>query len=139
MIAPQLAYYDVLDVLLAGTSAWQSPQLIETAGDYVQGAIFSSGYFEGLGDAGVNSFVEEYKANFDAAPGILAATGYDTIKYLMEVIADEDVRTRRTLKEALLYYYFDGVTGGISFDFHGEVEKESLILTVSGDHFSVFR
>ncbi len=139
MIAPQLAYYDVLDVLLAGTSAWQSPQLIETAGDYVQGAIFSSGYFEGLGDAGVNSFVEEYKANFDAAPGILAATGYDTIKYLMEVIADEDVRTRRTLQEALPYYYFDGVTGGISFDSHGEVEKESLLLTISGDHFSVFR
>jgi len=139
MIAPQLAYYDVLDVLLAGTSAWQSPQLIETAGDYVQGAIFSSGYFEGLGDAGVGSFVEEYKANFDAEPGILAATGYDTIKYLMEVISDEDVRTRRTLKKALLYYYFDGVTGGISFDFHGEVEKESLLLTISGDHFSVFR
>ena len=139
MIAPQLAYYDVLDVLLAGTSAWQSPHLIETAGDYVQGAIFSSGYFEGLGDAGVNSFVEEYKANFDAAPGILAATGYDTIKYLMEVIADEDVRTRRTLQEALLYYYFDGVTGSISFDSHGEVEKESLLLTISGDHFSVFR
>ncbi len=139
MIAPQLAYYDVLDVLLAGTSAWQSPQLIETAGDYVQGAIFSSGYFEGLGDAGVDSFVEEYKANFDAEPGILAATGYDTIKYLMEVISDEDVRTRRTLKKALLYYYFDGVTGGISFDSHGEVEKESLLLTISGNHFSVFR
>jgi len=139
MIAPQLAYYDVLDILLAGTSAWQSPHLIETAGDYVQGAIFSSGYFEDLGDAGVNSFVEEYKANFDAVPGILAATGYDTIKYLMEVIADEDVRTRRTLQEALPYYYFDGVTGGISFDSHGEVEKESLLLTISGKHFSVFR
>ena len=50
----------------------------------------------------VDSFVEEYKANFDAEPGILAATGYDTIKYLMEVIADEDVRTRRTLQKALL-------------------------------------
>jgi ABC-type branched-subunit amino acid transport system substrate-binding protein len=139
MIAPQLAYYDVLDILLAGTSAWQSPHLIETAGDYVQGAIFSSGYFESLGDGGVNSFVEEYKANFDAAPGILAANGYDTIKYLMEVVADKDVRTRRTLQKALLYYYFDGVTGGISFDSHGEVEKESLLLTISGDHFSVFR
>ncbi|OPX34143.1 MAG: hypothetical protein B1H12_10605 [Desulfobacteraceae bacterium 4484_190.2] len=139
MIAPQLAYYDVLDVLLAGTSAWQSPQLIETAGDYVQGAIFSSGYFEDLGDAGINSFVEEYKANYDAEPGILAATGYDTIKYLMEVIGDEDVRTRRTLQEALPYYYLDGVTGGISFDSHGEVEKESLLLTISGNHFNVLR
>jgi ABC-type branched-subunit amino acid transport system substrate-binding protein len=87
----------------------------------------------------VNFFVEDYKANFDAEPGILAATGYDTIKYLMEVIADEDVRTRRTLQEALQYYYFDGVTGGISFDSHGEVEKESFLLTISGDHFSVFR
>jgi ABC-type branched-subunit amino acid transport system substrate-binding protein/predicted negative regulator of RcsB-dependent stress response len=140
MIAPQLVYHDIHDVLLAGTSAWQSPQLLETAGDYVQGAIFSSGYFEGLDDAGVNAFVTEYKANFDSVPGILAATGYDTIKYLMEVFADEDVRTRRILQEALFNYtYFDGVTGSISFDSSGEVEKESILLTISGNHFNVFR
>ena len=84
--------------------------------------------------------MERYQTNFDSEPGILAATGYDTIKYLMEVFSDVDVRTRRALREALLnYYYFDGVTGSISFDSHGEVEKESLLLTISGNHFNVFR
>jgi ABC-type branched-subunit amino acid transport system substrate-binding protein len=140
MIAPQLVYHDVHNVLLGGTSAWQSPQLLETAGDYVQGAIFSSGYFDGLDDAGVSAFVEEYKANFDSEPSILAATGYDTIKYLMEVFSDESVRTRRILQDALFnYYYFDGITGSISFDSSGEVEKESILLTISGNHFNVYR
>ena len=139
MIAPQLVYYDVLDVLLTGTSAWQSPQLIETAGDYIQGAIFSSGFFKDVGDERVHTFVEEYEANFEVVPGILAATGHDTIRFLREVIAEESIRTRRDLQEALLdYYYFDGVTGDISFNSRGEVEKQPLLITVSGERFTLF-
>ncbi|MFO7739706.1 MAG: penicillin-binding protein activator [Desulfatiglandaceae bacterium] len=140
MIAPQLAYYDVVDVLLMGTSLWQSPQLIETAGDYVQGALFSSGFFEGLEVPTVKVFVQAYKTNFDATPGILAATGHDTIKFLKELIARENIRTRRDLHKALFdSYYFNGVTGNISFNFEGEVEKEPLILTISGSRMKLFR
>ena len=140
MIAPQLVYHDVLNVLLTGTSAWQSSRLIETAGDYVQGAIFSSGFFKDIGDKRVNAFVEEYEANFEAVPGILAATGNDTIRFLREVLAKESIRTRRDLQEALLdYYYFDGVTGNISFNSQGEVEQQPLLITVSGEHFTLFR
>jgi branched-chain amino acid transport system substrate-binding protein len=140
MIAPQLVYHDVRNVQLTGTSAWQSSRLIETAGVYVQGAIFSSGFFKDIGDKRVNAFVEEYEANFEAVPGILAATGHDTIRFLREVLAEESIRTRRDLQEALLdYYYFDGVTGDISFNSEGEVEKQPLLITVSGEHFTLFR
>ena len=140
MIAPQLVYHDVMDVQLVGTSAWQAPQLIEMAGDYVQGAIFPSGYFKDLEDPMVGAFVEEYIANFDATPGILAATGYDMIKFLSEVVADEALRTRRDMQDALYnYYYFNGVTGDISFDSQGEVEKEPFLLTVSDKKFTVLR
>ena len=68
MIAPQLAFYDVLEVQLLGTSAWQSPQLVEMAKDYIQGALFCSGFVGDSEEAGVRVFVEEYRDNFDAAP-----------------------------------------------------------------------
>jgi ABC-type branched-subunit amino acid transport system substrate-binding protein len=140
MIAPQLVYHDVMDVLLMGTSLWQSPQLIEMAGDYVQGALFSSGFFEGLEDPAVKGFVQAYEANFDAVPGILAATGHDTIKFVQELIAQENIRTRRDLHKALFnYYFFNGVTGNMSFDSEGEVEKEPLLLMISGNRMKLFR
>ena len=133
MIAPQLVYHDVAEVLLMGTSLWQSPQLIEMAGDYVQGAIFSSGFFEGLGDPLVNVFSQEYRSNFDASPGILAATGYDTMRLLKKVMAEEGIRTRKGFQKALLEYQdFEGITGKIFFDPQGEIQKEPLLLTISG-------
>ena len=133
MIAPQLVYHDVAEVLLMGTSLWQSPQLIEMAGDYVQGAIFSSGFFERLGDPLVNVFSQEYRSNFDASPGILGATGYDTMRLLKEVMADEGIRTRKGFQKALLEYQdFQGITGKVSFDPKGEIRKEPLLLRISG-------
>ena len=133
MIAPQLAYHDVLDVQLMGTNLWQSPQLTEMAGDYVQDAIFPSGFVEMPGEPGVQSFVRDFRENFDASPGILAATGYDTIRLLKEVMALEGIRTRKDVQKALLEFQdFSGVTGDISFNSEGEAEKVPLLLTISG-------
>jgi branched-chain amino acid transport system substrate-binding protein len=139
MIAPQLMYYDVTDVQLIGTSLWQSQKLIEMAGKYVQGAIFPSGFFRGLDDPQVREFVRRYKDIFASEPGILAATGYDTAGIFKAVMADFYIRTRRDLRKALLSIrHYDGVTGTISFDTEGEVEKEPLMLTITGRHMMVF-
>jgi branched-chain amino acid transport system substrate-binding protein len=140
MIAPQLAYHDVLDVQLMGTNLWQSPQLIEMAGDYVQDAIFPSGFVELSGEPGVMWFVKDYQENFDASPGILAATGYDTIRLLKKVMASEGIQTRKDVQKALLGIQdFTGVTGNISFDPQGEAKKDPLLLTISGKGMIVAR
>ena len=140
MIAPQLVYHDVLDVQLIGTSLWQSPELIDMAGDYVQDAVFPSGFIEGSGQVGVEEFLEKYRAGFDSDPGILAATGYDTIRLLKEIMDREDVLTRRNIHEALIECKdFQGVTGTISFDSRGEAVKELILLTVSGRRIVVSR
>ena len=139
MIAPQLAYYDVSGVQLLGTSLWQSPQLLETARDYVQGAVFPSGFFEGSGEPGVELFVKKYRMNYESSPGILAAAGYDTIRLLKYVMVYEDVRTRTGVQRGLLRCMdFAGVTGMIFFNSHGDLENEPILLTVSGKKMKVF-
>jgi branched-chain amino acid transport system substrate-binding protein len=140
MIAPQLVYHDVTDVLLMGTSLWQSPQLLETASDYIQGAIFPSGFFEKSGEPGVENFVEKYKENFESSPGTLAAIGYDTVRLIKYVMEHEGARTRMGLKRALFRCPdFAGVTGMIYFDYRGELAKEPILLTVSGNKTTLFR
>jgi len=134
MIAPQLTFYDVLEVQLLGTSPWQSPKLVEMAKDYIQGALFCSGFVGDSEEAGVQIFVEEYRDNFDADPGILAANGYDTIRLLKQVLSDKEIRTRKDLVNALLGSQgFYGVSGVITFDPNGEAEKEPILLTISGN------
>ena len=103
-------------------------------------SIFPSGFFERTGDSCVSDFAEEYFAAFDAMPGILAATGYDTIGLLKHMMAVNGVRTRGELKDALLECRdFPGLTGNVVFDPEGEVEKEPFLLTISGRRMVVYR
>lgn len=140
MIAPQLAFHDVLGVQLLGTSAWQSPKLVEMAKDYIQGALFCSGFVGDSEEPGVRVFVEEYRENFDADPSILAANGYDTIRLLKKVLSEEEIRTRKDLVKALLASQgFRGVSGIITFDANGEAEKEPILLTISGKKMVLFQ
>jgi ABC-type branched-subunit amino acid transport system substrate-binding protein len=140
MIAPQLPYHDVQDVLLIGTSLWQSPQLIETARDYVQNAIFPSGFFEKSGKPDVRTFIASYKANYDSEPGMLAAVGYDTVRILQQIMEGEDVQTRKDIRNKLFEIQgFEGVTGDIIFDSQGELQNGPFLLTVSGRRMRLVR
>jgi ABC-type branched-subunit amino acid transport system substrate-binding protein len=138
LIASQLAFHDVVGVRLLGTNLWNSPQLIEIAGKYVHGALFPSGFFPGSGYIGVDSFVDQYKANFGQQPGLLAATGYDTIRMVKGILRGEgrDIRTREGLRSALAENSnFDGVTGSMVFDDNRRAKRDLLLLTVSGKYF----
>jgi ABC-type branched-subunit amino acid transport system substrate-binding protein len=136
LIAPHFPFHNVFNILFLGTSLWQSSELIETSGDYVQGAIFPSGFFEKSSSETIKEFVELYKENFESEPGALAANGYDTTRFLKRLKAERKIRTREDFLKALLAHdsFFYGVTGRISFDAQGEVEKDPILLTISGRH-----
>ena len=139
LIAPQFPFYNIFGVRLLGTRVWQSSELIEQAGNYVQGAIFPVAFFAEGQSEELREFVELYRDTFGSEPTDLAADGYDTIRLLRAVINDGDgVNTRRGLQRRLMVYDdFSGVTGRISFDEQGEVEKGPILLTISGKRFYV--
>jgi ABC-type branched-subunit amino acid transport system substrate-binding protein len=133
LIAPQFPFYSVFDIHFLGTSLWQSEELIAQAGEYIQGAIFPSGFFRSGVSGPVEDFVAVYKKNFESEPGILAATGYDTMMFIKNFMKKKGVKTRRDFLKALLEAEsYSGLTGIISFDREGEVTKDPFLLTVSG-------
>jgi branched-chain amino acid transport system substrate-binding protein len=138
LITPQFPFYSIFDVRFLGTSLWQSPELIDQAGPYVQGAIFPTGFFLENDSDIAKDFVKRYRENFEKEPGILAATGYDTIQLVKSVMGKGPIRTRKEFQTALFAqddYY--GVTGWIAFDQDGEVIKDPILLTVSDSHFAI--
>ena len=137
MIAPQLVFHDVVGVRLLGTRTWHSPRLMDLAKDYLQGAVFSTGFLPESRAPEVAAFVTAYRENFGVLPGILAASGYDTIKLLGQIVQSARPQTHEALREALLgLEIFEGVTGPITFDEQGDAQKVPVLLTVSGKNLA---
>ncbi|MDB9823162.1 penicillin-binding protein activator [Deltaproteobacteria bacterium] len=140
LIAPQFPFYNVFNVPFLGTSLWLSDDLLDTAGSYIQGAIFPAGFFLGNDSEIVKNFVESYNENFELDPGILAANGYDTIRLIKDILGNSRISTRIDFQKALFEHdIFYGVTGEISFDVKGEVEKPPILLTVYGRSLYLLR
>ncbi len=133
MITPQLPYHDVQDIQLMGTSLWQSQKLVELASNYIQGAIFPSGFFNKSDAPVVKTFISDYRQVYGAAPGILAATGFDTMNLLKKILEKKYVTTRKNIRNELFRLQdFEGVTGNIQFDEQGELQNDPFLLTISG-------
>jgi len=133
LIAPQFPFHKVFRVRFLGTSLWQSPELVEHAGEYLQGAIFPSGFSAQSQSPSVKEFVALYRKAYDAEPGILAAEGYDTLMFLSHVLVKEAPKTRQDLQRAMRACKdFTGVSGKMIFNDHREAIKNPTLYSIRG-------
>jgi ABC-type branched-subunit amino acid transport system substrate-binding protein len=140
LVAPQFPFHGVFHVRLLGSSLWQSKELLRTAGDYLQGAIFPSAFFSDANSEVVKAFVSRYREEYGTDPGVLAATGYDSILFLRSLFRKNVIRTREDLLKALKGAQgFYGVTGHIAFDQNREVLKKPALLSIQGRKITPLR
>jgi len=133
LIAPQFPFHKVFRVRFLGTSLWQSPELVEHAGEYLQGAIFPSGFSAQSQSPSVKEFVTLYRKAYDAEPGILAAEGFDTLMFLSHVLVKEAPKTRKDLQRAMRACKdFTGVSGKMIFNDRREVIKNPTLYSIRG-------
>jgi ABC-type branched-subunit amino acid transport system substrate-binding protein len=136
LIIPQLAYYDVNDVLLIGTNLWHSKVLIEMADRYAQGAIMPDAFFVNSESPQVRAFVDKFEETYQEKPGFIEAVVYDSAMLLLGIINNPHVRYRSELREELLNLIeFQGVTGLTRFDENGDAQKKLHLLTIKGRKF----
>ena len=136
LLIPQLAFYDVRDVILLGTNLWHSRTLLDLAGQYVQGAILPDGFFAGSSSALVRQFVRRYEDAYQEEPGYIEAILFDSAMILFDVVRRPEVRFRGDIRTALTDHSgFEGVTGHTRFDETGEAIKQTFLLRIEGDEF----
>ena len=136
LIVPQLAYHDIRDVYLLGTNLWHSPDLINIAEQYVQGAIMPDGFFADSNSANVREFVESFEETYQQKPGFIEAVVYDSAMMLFQVMIQPNVRYRSEIRDEILNLgYFRGVTGVTRFDENGDVQKKLILLQIKGRKF----
>lgn len=131
LIAPQLAFYGLEEVQLLGTNGWNDAELPKLARQFVEGAVFTDGFFRHSTYPFIQEFVDLYFNRYQEEPTILEAQGYDTAGILLNLLNDPQVQSREDMRRALAQIQnYPGVTGATRFDFIGEADKVLFILQV---------
>jgi ABC-type branched-subunit amino acid transport system substrate-binding protein len=134
LIAPHLAFYEVNEIVLLGTNAWNSTQLVELAGEYVRDAIFVDGFFPESNMDYVREFVEHYMRAFQTEPRVLEAQGYDSLLMLADSFSYAPLKTRDQVREALAGMEgYPGLSGYTRFNEDGSAKKRLYILSIVGN------
>ncbi len=131
MIASQLAFYDVRGIKLLGTSLWHSVDLLKKSPEYLEGAVFTDSFFVNGFLPETNDFVDIYYSTYSREPGNIEALSYDTMKLVLRILEDPQIKTRAEFIRSLpAIQGFRGVTGSISFSGHRVAQKDAFILRV---------
>ncbi len=131
MIVSQLAYYQITGIRLLGTSGWDSPELLKTDPEHLQGAIFVDGFFSNSFRPEVNTFIESFYMSYGREPDAMEALVYDATEMAIRLIVRNRGGTREAFRKGLMQVKgYQGVTGRTSFSPSRDAEKELFILTV---------
>jgi outer membrane PBP1 activator LpoA protein len=135
LIAPHLAFQNVLGVRLLGTSDWHDRGLLSLAGQHVDGAVFPTGFFAGSTQPQLKEFQAAYQRAFAKTPSYLAAQSYDAMQLLARELlagANERGEVGRRLRSGSLHA---GASGVIAIDRSGRVTKRPHLVGVERGAF----
>ncbi len=124
-----------MDVRFFATSPIEGKELLEIAGEAVDGLEYAYPYDpEGSSNEEL-AFREKYKQKYGSENEMLSANGYDTLKILSKCIEQEqnDVEKVKTCLYSTKNYA--GAGGAFSFDQNGDAVKHLIIKTVKEGTF----
>jgi ABC-type branched-subunit amino acid transport system substrate-binding protein len=131
LLAPQLAFYDVNEVLLVGSDGWNSPWLVELGEHYVEGALFTGGFVQDLENPQIRELSEKYWLTFGEDPQSLAVQAYDAARVIRAGIESGMVLDRASLREYLMNLEdFPSAEGLLTTDENGDIQQKPYLLTV---------
>jgi branched-chain amino acid transport system substrate-binding protein len=121
---------------LLGGDGWDSPSLVEVAGDAMEGNFFSN-HFSGEDQSPViQEFIKKFRAKYNENPDAMAALGYDSAMILADAIKRAGGTEPEKLRDAIAATKdFPGVTGKITIDEKRNASKSAVILTIKDGKF----
>ena len=122
-----------------GGDTWETPEVIQIAGDSAEGAVYSSFYDPAapLTDRTaefLDAFAKEYGEDTLAAG--VTALGFDAYLLAIETIKKAGTVDGPTLRDTLAATKdFEGATGYVTLDENGDAVKPAVIKTIQGGQF----
>ncbi|NLH48931.1 MAG: ABC transporter substrate-binding protein [Myxococcales bacterium] len=135
LLAPQLVYYGLKDVMLLGINSWNTDELARKAGSYLSRSVFVDGFFaHSTANGEVAPFVQQYQDSFHQPPSFLAAIGYDTAHLVARALGGHGELDREGFRRELLKVHdLSGVTGEMTVGEDREIQRHLYLLRVGGE------
>ena len=133
LIVPQLIFYNIDSVTLLGTNSWNSPELLEIAGKFLNDSgVFVDGFYLDSPQPRVHDFVERFKSSLGENPTILSAQSFDAAQIFFKLIR-EGAGNRIQIKERLFAVKdYPGISGKTTILPSGDSEKSLYSLKIKG-------
>lgn len=128
-----------IDVPFVGGNGFNSPQVIEIAGEAADGLVVATPWFGGKDDPKVKEFVQKYKDEYGKDPDQFAAQAYDGLYLMAEGLKNAGEADRGKLRDGLSEVSsFQGVLGEMSFDEEGDIVMDPTVLMIKDGKFQLF-
>jgi len=126
-----------ITVPLFGGDGWEAPELIQIAGNSLEGTYYSTHFSAENEDPMIKKFVAAFKAkNGGEVPDAMAALGYDSAMVLIDAIKRAGTPEGAKLREALAATKdYPGLTGKTTLDAQRNATKSAVIITVKDGKF----
>ncbi|HKS29283.1 MAG TPA: ABC transporter substrate-binding protein [Pyrinomonadaceae bacterium] len=135
VIAKQAKQLGIKAPLLGG-DGWDAPQLFQLGGDALNGSFFSNHYSYEDPRPEVKTFVDAYRARYNAIPDAIAALGYDAMKVLADAIKRSGSTDGQKLRDAIAQTAnFAGVTGTISINQERNAVKPATVFELQSGKY----
>jgi branched-chain amino acid transport system substrate-binding protein len=130
LIVPQLAFYNIENVLLMGGNGWNSRELVDAARNYLKNVLFVDGFYADSRNKRTVKFVDMFLSTFGQNPTIHSAQSYDTANIFMKLIMEKAFNRLDVLEKLRVLKDFPGVSGDTSMLPSGDSLKSLVRLTV---------
>ena len=116
---------------MLGSGSWDSPRLLEIAGETLDGSYYFNHFSAGDPKPAVQEFVREYKGRFGEIPDVFAALAFDAANILFDAIGRSNSLDPSKIRDALAQTKnYPGVTGTITIDADRNAAKPAVFLRI---------
>ena len=123
--------------MFVGGDGWDSEDLIQGAGNELEGAFFTNHYAPDVPWPNSQAFLKAFKAKYNHDPGSLSAQGYDAAKMLFDAMGRAAEVTPEAIKNALAETKdFAGATGTMTIDKNHNANKPIVVVQVKNKKFT---
>jgi len=146
LIIPHIFFQGIQGVRFLGSNGWDSnmggsnatpKKLIELVEDktYLEGSVFTDGFYIDSKRPDVEEFVKAYKEAFDSSPNFYAAQSYDAACILINLLKSGAI-TREAITQGLASLKnYSGVSGITTMLPSGDSDKKLFFIRISNGDF----
>jgi len=119
-----------------GGDGWDSSNLIEGAGEELEGAYFTNHYAPDVPWPNAKKFLADFQGRYKKEPSSLSAQGYDAASLLFDAIERASEPTPEAVRKALAETKdYNGATGTMTMDADRNANKPIVVVQIKGKKF----